>query len=341
MYQIQFMKKPYYHVVKETVEYVKKRKGKDVANFINAILRRFVNDINNIPYPSDTIHHLSIAYSYPEWLIRRWYTRLGLQDTTKLLAFLNQKPEFCLRVNTNKVSLREVQQYFKNRMVRTWKGVFSPTALYVDVLSPVMESQFFKKNLIAIQDEASQLAALAVQPKDGDCILDACAGVGTKTLQLREIPGNIRIIAMDNSLKRLMQMSIREDCVCGDGMKNPFKNEVFDSILVDAPCSSLGIIRKHPEIKWRRKEEDIVHLGNYQLELIKHLWNNLKKGGSMVYSVCSFEPEETTEVIERFQTHRDFRLENPLPFLFNKNYFISIPHETHMDGFFIARLKKV
>jgi len=341
MYQIRFMKKSYYHVVNETVEYVKKVKGKDVANFVNAILRRFVKEGEHIPYPSDTIMRLSVVHSFPEWLVRRWQKRIGLQELEGLLSTLNKKPEFCLRVNTTKISIDEIQQYLENKNVLTRKGLFSPAALYVDTLTPVIESTFFKKHLIHIQDEASQLTGLAVQPEDGDCILDACAGQGTKTQQLKEMNNKVRIIAMDINIKRLRLVGNREDCICGDAIHNPFKNELFDSILVDAPCSSLGIIRKHPEIKWRRNEEDIIQLSHYQLELIKHLWNNLKKGGAIVYSVCSFEQEETTGVIERFRKEMKFELENPLPFLFNREYFLSMPHDTNMDGFFIARLKKI
>jgi len=341
MYQIRFMKKSYYHVVDETVGYAKKVKGKTVANFINAVLRRFVKEKENIPYPSDTIKRLSIAHSFPEWLISRWHKRMDLQSLERLLSTLNKNPQFCLRVNINKISINEVQKYFENNNVLTRRGLFSPTALYVDKLTPVIESVFFKKHLIHVQDEASQLTGLAIQPKNGDYVLDACAGLGTKTLQLKEMNNNIRVIAMDNNIKRLRLMGNRKDRICGDAMENPFKNELFDSILVDAPCSSLGIIRKHPEIKWGRKEEDIIKLSRYQLELIKHLWNNLKQGGIIVYSVCSFEPEETIEVIEQLQKTMKFELENPLPFLFNKTYFLSLPHETNMDGFFIARLKKV
>jgi 16S rRNA (cytosine967-C5)-methyltransferase len=130
--------------------------------------------------------------------------------------------------------------------------------------------------------------------------------------------------------------------VRGDARASPFRNGAFDLILLDAPCSSMGIIRKHPEIKWRRNEADIAAFGNLQLDLLRRLWDNLRAGGHMVYSVCSFEPEETTEVIERFRGEKKFVEEDALPALPNhgKGPFLSVPHETGMDGFFIARLKK-
>ena len=194
---------------------------------------------------------------------------------------------------------------------------------------------------IHVQDEASQLAGFSVQPKRGEIILDACAGLGTKTGQMIEQQGGSRIVAMDKEMRRLKLAPDTIDLIRGDAVDSPFRDEVFDAILLDAPCSSLGIIRKHPEIKWRRTEKEMARFGNYQLILLRSLWRTLKTGGHMIYSVCSFEPEETVSVIERFKKEEAFILENPPPFLFNKEYFLSLPHETTMDGFFIARLKKI
>jgi 16S rRNA (cytosine967-C5)-methyltransferase len=172
-------------------------------------------------------------------------------------------------------------------------------------------------------------------------VLDACAGLGTKTEQIAEISDRLRLVAMDNSLTRLRLISHPFHPVLADALAPPFKDGAFDAILLDAPCSSFGIIRKHPELKWRRKGEDIRHFGTRQLTMLKALWDRLKTGGHLVYSVCSFEPEETVDVIEGFGKERKFVLENPFPFLFNRDCFVSLPHESNMDGFFIARLRKL
>ena len=150
----------------------------------------------------------------------------------------------------------------------------------------------------------------------------------------------ISLFAMDKDAKKLGKISPSIPILSGDAANPPLKDEVFDSILVDAPCSSLGVVRKHPEIKWRRKEKEIKAFGKIQAAILEGLWRCLKKGGTLVYSVCSFEPEETSGVLEAFAIKEQFLLENPLPFLFNKEYFQSVPHESGMDGFFIARLKK-
>ncbi len=155
-----------------------------------------------------------------------------------------------------------------------------------------------------------------------------------------ELYPEARFVAMDLRIGRLSPASDRLSAVRGDVLHLPFKQNVFDAILLDAPCSSLGIVRKHPEIKWRRKEEEMLRFGAYQRALLGAVWGSLKRGGCCVYSVCSFEPEETLDVIRAFSGEQQFLLENPLPFLFNKEYFLSLPHKTGVDGFFIAKLRK-
>jgi 16S rRNA (cytosine967-C5)-methyltransferase len=194
---------------------------------------------------------------------------------------------------------------------------------------------------VYIQDEASQLAVYALQLEPGSRTLDACSGQGTKASHILDLYDGARLIAMDISAGRLHLSEEKMNVVQGDVLRYPFRGTPFDTILLDAPCSSLGIIRKHPEIKWRRVEKEIERFGSQQYEMLKSLWGALKVGGHLIYSVCSFEPEETIDVIERFKQHGNFVLENPLPFLFNKEYFVSLPHETGLDGFFIARLRKL
>jgi len=344
IYQISFMKKGEYHIVNETVDYVKKEYGVHVAGFVNAVLRKFIRESDKFSKIRDSkceMRDLPSAHSFPEWLTRRWLERYGKENTVKLFEFLNKAPEFAIRTNPNLISRDKAAEELEDKGIKTRKGRYSEYALYVDKLMPIFNTTLFKKGFIHIQDEASQLVGLSIQPENGDMFLDACAGLGTKTLHMQERSGNAFIFAMDNELKRLKFISNHINRLLGDALRIPFKKESFDSILLDAPCSSLGIIRKHPEIKWRRNEKDIIDFGNYQLELLNSLWDNLKTGGYMVYSVCSFEPEETLQVIERFKSKRSFVLENPFSFLFNREYFLSIPHETTMDGFFIAKIKKI
>jgi 16S rRNA (cytosine967-C5)-methyltransferase len=342
LYQLLFMRKAHYHVVKEAVEYAKEHSGQHIANFVNAVLRRFLREKQGlIAGPSGHVEKAALLQSFPDWLVRRWSRRFGEDQTEVLLRFYNAPPRFTLRIDLRRIARRAVAEHFESKGIQTDTGTYLESALWVDRLMPILRDKLFKEGLISIQDETSQVAGLSVQPRDGERILDACAGLGTKTSQLRELAGEAVIVSMDRDVKRLKMIKEKKDVVLGDATHPPFRGEVFDSILVDAPCSSLGIIRRHPEIKWRRREKDIISFGHSQSELLKALWGNLKPGGRMIYSVCSFEAEETTDVIDDLRKDREFMLENPYPFLFNKEYFLSIPHETGLDGFFIARLKKI
>jgi 16S rRNA (cytosine967-C5)-methyltransferase len=337
LYQLAFMKKADYHVVNEIVDYVKKEKGKAPANFANAILRRFLREKGE----KTGIPEGAIDRSFPEWLVKRWQTRFDKADTEKLLCSLNETPQFAVRVNLDKISISDAVIRLHEEGIKTKEGLLSESALFVQKLGPVLKSRLFVDGLISIQDEMSQLVGLAIGAQKGARILDACAGLGTKTHQIRELYPDSTLVSMDNEIRRLKSVTNTGLTILGDAIQNPFRKGIFDIILVDAPCSSLGILRKHPEIKWRRRPRDITSFGNFQLALLKSLWDNLKPGGHMVYSVCSFEPDETVTVIEKFKKEKQFILENPLPFLFNKEYFLSLPHETGADGFFIAKMKKI
>lgn len=344
LYQISFMKKAPYHVVNEVVANVKKEKGKGVANFVNAVLRQYLRDRDALQAGGASrlaTDNLSIRYSFPGWIIERWQKRFGRPKTIELLSALNKTPGFTLRVNLKNISVEETARQLEADGITTRRGAFSPAALHVEKLAPVLHHRLFKDNMIAVQDEMSQLAGLSLAPQAGDAVLDACAGSGTKTHHIQDIMTRGFIASMDNGVERLKLVRNKGNLVLGDALRPPFKERSFDIILVDAPCSSLGIIRKHPEIKWHKRAKDIVSSGDSQVKLLRGLWDILKTGGRIVYSVCSFEPEETTDVIERLSGQAKFILENPLPFLFNKEYLLSLPHETGMDGFFIAKLRKL
>ena len=343
------MRKAGYHVVNETVEYVKKTKGRKVASFVNAILRRFLRDIDSgaIPRPGITgdaqrltPRRLSIIYSFPEWLVERWVARFGIEKSKELLLVMSRRPDFSLRVNLARINKEDAVRALEADGLEVRPGTLLPGVLRVDRLAPVLTGRLFQDGFISIQDEASQLAGLAVQPRKGDAVLDGCAGLGTKTQQISDLCRETFLVAMDSEAAKLRLLRGVKYVVAGDARNAPFKQNVFDTILVDAPCSSLGTIRKHPEIKWRRREKDIADFSARQLSMLRALWDKVKKGGHLVYSVCSFETEETVGLLQKFAGEANFILENPLPFLFNKEYFVSLPHETDMDGFFIARLRK-
>ena len=340
LYQVFFMRKAAYHVADEAVDYAKREKGRHVANFVNAVLRRSIRERADLALPVDPVTRLSVEQSFPPWLVRRWLERFGPERAHELFGLLNRTPEFCLRIDPHRISREEVEAGLARMGIKTRSGRFLESAMYVDRVGPLLTDDLLKGHFVHIQDESSQLASVALAPQPHERTLDACAGRGTKTDQMAEGNPRVRIVAMDLERRKLLSVRGAESLIQGDVLKNPFKNEVFDSILLDAPCSSLGIIRKHPEIRWRRREADIARHGAFQREMIEALSRNLKSGGRLVYSVCSFEPEETVDVVDAVTKAGTMKLQDPLPGLLDGPYFLSLPHVTGMDGFFIACLRK-
>lgn len=350
LYQVAFMKKAAHHVVKEAVDYAKTEHGIHIGGFVNAVLRRFLRDAEKASFPLPRVTgrtglspeiDMAIVYSFPEWLVRRWAKRFGLSRAEKILQSLTGPPEFTVRVDERRVTLDAVIDRLETLNLTVKPGIFLKPALHIDRLAPLIHDDLFTGKLVSIQDEASQLAVHALQLRRGNVVLDACSGLGTKASNILSMCEGIRLVSVDNNMRRLRYSDRRACVVLGDVLHAPFKKEIFDAILLDAPCSSLGIVRKHPEIKWRRKEREIDAFGAQQYRMLIAVWELLKTGGHLVYSVCSFEPEETQAILTKFGRYRKFALENPLPFLFNKECFVSLPHETGIDGFFIARLKKL
>ncbi|MCX7857450.1 MAG: 16S rRNA (cytosine(967)-C(5))-methyltransferase RsmB [Deltaproteobacteria bacterium] len=334
LYQVEFMKKPAYHVVHEAVSFAKSRWGEEIGGFVNAVLRNHMRFRKNYSPPD-----LSVKYSFPTWLVKRWQKRFG-DEVEHLLSHLNSPSLFGVRVNPKKISSDEVIKYFENVGIQVQKGRYLEYALYVNKLTPVLKSDLFKLQLIYIQDEASQLVSEALEVKEGGKVLDACCGYGTKTSHILDMYAEkCKVIALDKSGRKVKKVSPQALRVIGDIFSIPFKKDSFDTILLDAPCSSLGIIQKHPEIKWRISESDIERFSEIQVSLLKKLWETLKPGGTLIYSVCSFEPEETERVITELINTEEVLVEKVFPFV-EGSFFISIPHRTGMDGFFIAKMKK-
>lgn len=316
-----------YQTVNETVGYVKRLQGKEAAGFVNATLRRVLDEREKIPMPEDPLLNLSVRYSFPLWLVKRWNARFGLEKTERILSNLSRRPLFCLRVDTSRVARDKVIEELKKEGLNVLPGRYVDTAIYVEKLRPVLNHALFNSGHVSVQDEASQKVVELLKAKRDERILDACCGLGIKGRQIQELFG-ARLVSMDiKQRNKKIQRFVLGDCALP-----PFKDEVFDHILLDAPCSSLGIIRKHPEIKWRRKEGHISEFSSYQFSLLSGVVRTLRRGGQIVYSVCSFEEEETEDVVRRAESELGLRL---------RESFISIPEEYEMDGFFAAILEKL
>lgn len=354
--------KPAPVIVNEYVNLARSVGHEGMARFTNAVLRRIAESRGETCLPSqegDPVRDLALRYSHPEWMVARWISRFGAEETETLCRLNNEPPVLCLRINQLKSSTEEVAGTFTEAGIAFRVSSYVPDCLLIESrlteagVNSLIDLPGFSEGWFTIQDEASQLATWAVGPVPGETILDVCAAPGGKTTHLSQLMrGQGRIIAIDRSAKRLH--SLRENCQrlgvtnteCYSGDFRHLAGEFLEAAeacLVDAPCSGTGVLRRKPDIRWRRQEKDLVSLADLQFQLLAAAATTVRPGGRVIYSTCSIEWEENTEVVNRFlQVHRDFTREPltwlPHVMLDEEGYLSCLPHRHKTDGGFAARL---
>ncbi len=340
-----------------------------IAHFVNASLRNIARYKSQPLTPSlddDPLEHIAINFSHPRWLVARWIKEYGVEIARDICAANNLHPPLTLRVNTLKTDLEKLASQLKNLGVDFRSTPFSPVGLILKKASVLWDENQLSQGHYYIQDEASQIISSLLEVKPGMTVLDACASPGGKTthlVQLMKNQGQILALDLTISKTKILQENCRRlgasivNIICADSTSTlPCQPAVFfDRIIVDAPCSGLGTLHRHPDIKWRRQPEDIERLSLLQLALLENLANYLKKGGIMIYSTCTMTKEENDSVVEKFlRRHKDFVLEdlrevvasslkmmiNGQGYLRTYPYFILPQGEYRLDGFFAARLRK-
>jgi 16S rRNA (cytosine967-C5)-methyltransferase len=363
IYQLLFLSRtPASAAVNESVEIAKTFRGTGGAGFVNGILRSLIRQKEEIPYPGrdeNLAVHLSVAQSYPLWLTRRWVEEMGPEDAWKVAEFNNRRSVLTLRVNRLKMDRETLIEKLRGKGLKPIPTPYSAEGIRVEDPPPTSELPFVKEGFYILQDEASQLVTLLLDPKPGERILDACAAPGGKTTHIAQRMGDKgEIDALDLTREKLNR--IEEACqrleikiiktMKGDASRPLplFREMEFDRILADVPCSGFGTLRKNPDLKWRREEKDIQRLSELQFSILKNLSDYLREGGILVYSTCTLFHEENEDIIDRFlKSHPEFRLdqignvlpESCHPFIRN-GYFKTFPPENEMDGFFAARMIK-
>ncbi len=341
--------------VDEYVEIAKKRAGVQQSKVINGMLRNYLRNpskFNPGAEIADPEERLSIIHSYPRWLIKRWITFWGAEATEDLCRALNQPPTFELVINTDKLTVEQFQKKLATHNIEFQpSGYFSDMVKISDVQA-VRELGWFEKGLCRLQDESAHIPVKTLNIKPTETVLDVCAAPGGKFMQMVEqIAGHGKAIAMDIDVKRLqktrqnlMKTGRKAFYVAADGRCLPFK-PVFDKILLDAPCSGLGVIQKHPDIKWRRSIHQIVEFSQLQSQLLATAESVLKPGGRLTYATCTIDPMENEQVVEKFLANRttSFKLIEPPEALqhFQMDLFIKTAPDKHQtDGSFTAVMRK-
>jgi 16S rRNA (cytosine967-C5)-methyltransferase len=350
--------------VNTSVELAKSLAPHWVVRYVNAVLRKLSRDHHSVRYPAvekDPLKALSIRKSFPAWLIRRWLNRFDVHETALMCDAINSIPPVTLRANTLKISRDALLHKLKEQGEAVQETNHAPDSILLSGLQrPLFEMKTFLLGYFQVQDEAAQLISLFLNPQPGERILDACAGLGGKTGHIAQIMENKGVIIasdinnqklcdLSNEMKRLGVSIVTTQQT--DVVKNTAANSigVFDRILLDAPCSGIGVLRRNPDAKWSRNEEMLTRYSRQQFELLDNIVSLVKPNGVLVYAVCSTESEENEVVINKFLSdHENFQLDksSKLSMGSEENLFChdgilkTFPHQHHMDGFFAARLRR-
>ena len=320
VFQIVFLDRvPDFAAIHTSIELAKLKAGKKASGFINAVLRNIARTHGSIALPlrdKDIAAHLEAAFSIPSWLGRRWVKRYGNEQALMLGQTLMELPRCTLRVNPLKTSRDQLISLLETQGIKAVKTQFSPLGVIVELTGyTVTDLPGFSDGFFQIQDEAAQLAAILLDPQPGNKVLDACAGLGTKSCHIAlkmknsgEVTANDTVIKKTGPLEaEAGRMGTEIIRTTGVDMTRAGINDFsgyFDRVLVDAPCSGLGVLARNPDTRWKRRPGDIERMAGLQKKILTGAANVVAPGGVLVYAVCSCEPEETLGVVERFLNKR-------------------------------------
>jgi 16S rRNA (cytosine967-C5)-methyltransferase len=355
-YQILFMDRvPESAAVNESVNLLYTYGPKNMSGFINGLLRSVIRKKETITWPppdKDPVTYISTITSHPQWLVRRWVEREGFDRALKLSEANNVLPTLFLRINTLKIDRDSACELLKEKGIDCKATRYSPHGIEIGGKGTFQEVPEELKVFFQPQDEASQLISLLLDPRPGHRVIDACAAPGVKSTHIAQLMNNTgEILAVDISPERmnlLKENSKRWGCTIintrvDEITRAPLWREC-DRVLLDAPCSALGVIKRNPDIKIKRRESNLKEFHENQVRMLEKLKDSLRPGGVLLYSVCSTMEEETTQVIDIFlKKNKNFIKKNIEEFsdLCHNGFLLTSPLHHNMDGFFGARLCRI
>ncbi|MGH7262582.1 MAG: 16S rRNA (cytosine(967)-C(5))-methyltransferase RsmB [Candidatus Rokuibacteriota bacterium] len=356
-YQLQFLDKiPAWAAVNEAVALAKRRAHGEAAPFINAVLRSLSRSGGELPALSDDpVEALATRLAFPSWMARRWARRLGLDEAEQLMKALNERPPVTVRANLLRCSGDAlIERLSQEEEVKASPAALAPEGLALESPGPAFRFKTFKEGWFTIQDQGSMLIGHLLAPNPGETVADVCAAPGTKSTHLAALMQNSgKVVAMDPHAGRLKlvarsaaRLGIRiVECRGGSAeiLAPKFKG-AFNRVLVDAPCSNLGVLRRNPDVKWRRTEAELLRHAERQRAILEGAAAMCQPGGMLVYATCSLEPEENEAVVFPFlETHPEWRLDPPATFpipLEPPGVLRCLPHRHGTDGFTAFRLRR-
>jgi len=358
LYELDYMDFiPPHATVNEVTTLARKKINSRAAAQVNGILRTYLREKGRFD-PERKFKYietqLAVKYSFPEWMIKRWINLWGEEETRQLCAAFNERPYFDLRINLSRVTSDDFIQILNRNNIEFRPSAVFPQVVKVYDLLKITKLKLFEQGLCSVQDESSLLVLELLQLDFKGWIVDVCAAPGGKlTAILEREKSGLKVIGLDRDLRRLNRL--QENCqrlglqnynlLQNDATVPAFRTE-FEQILIDAPCSGLGSIQKHPDIKWRRSWSEILEFQELQLKILQAQAKLIKTGGFIVYSTCTIEPAENEGVVEKFlELHKDRFEIDRLPerlrlFSRDNTYLRTFPHHHQMDGSFAVRLRK-
>lgn len=352
IYQLSYLDKiPEHAVLNESTEIAKQKANRGAGNLVNAVLRNFQRHGAREMSGKDSVYDLSKFYSVPRWLVQLFIDQQGLDKTKEILKSINQPSHVSIRVNTNKTTVKDLQKTLQSKGFDVKPSKISSVGLICES-GNLVNTDEFRDGLYTIQDESSMLVAPALDLLPDSRVLDACAAPGGKTTHIASYIKDSEVTALDihkhktklirDNSQRMGYSDIISTGAIDARKAKDVLNTTFDRILVDAPCSGLGLIRRKPELRYFRQEEDLMNLQRVQLQILDSMVDLLEVNGKLVFSTCTFDDEENEAVVKKFLAdHKNFELEpvkhEAVMDKSVKNGMLKVlPSDYFTDGFFIA-----
>lgn len=359
-YQLLYLDRvPAHAAVSESVSLAKKYGHPGTAGLVNSVLRRLAERpkdelLASLETGGGDVQSLAAQTSHPEWMLERWLARFPREAVVALCAANNRTAKVGLRANRLKLDQKELIRRLNDAGVMATPGRLAPSTVWLEGEADLQNLPVLAGGDATVQDESETLVGMLVAPQPGERVLDLCAAPGGKTGHLAELMGDRGVVvaldkhaararALEKSVERLGLQSVQVKE--GDGLALRW-DEPFDRVLVDAPCSGFGVLARRADARWRKKPDLFETMPRVQQELLDAGARAVRPGGVLVYSVCSFEPEETTAVVQRFlETHRDFELFDahevlPAEVVTAEGTLLCLPHVHGADGSFAARFTR-
>ena len=350
LYQLRSLRIPDHAAIAETVEAARQLKKDWATKLINGVLRNY---IRNRKDTDQSLYSSSIYnYSHPKWLLKQ-LKKAWPENWENVVEANNSQPPISLRINLRRTSMVEVEKMLSANGIATQGVKFSDTGLMLQESSDITQLPGYQEGLFSVQDEAAQLSARLLSLAPGERVLDACCAPGGKTSHMLEMEPQIGEMwgldidqqRLDRVAENLARLGLNAHLVAADASapEDWWDGKPFARILLDAPCSATGVIRRHPDIKLLRRSTDIDKLSQLQAQLLRKLWPTLLPGGVLLYATCSILPEENEKVVEAFVEETADALHDPIA----ANWGVErsygrqlLPQVNGHDGFYYARIIK-